>query len=227
MESISLSRRKCFLPEEHLSYNGCLNGCEKERMMKACGCLPWFLVSMSEHERNKHDNKECTRPVDHACLLRHREKATSLDSCGCYLSCNHTSYRFEQLEFSDSETLEIQMTNWPIVLYKHDVRFGWLDLLVSFGGIAGLFLGYSLLTTAELVYYLFLRSYCGAVLATDQPDKTNKTIRIRVSSQLPEAPHRPSGTSNIQHFDHTTQHYYYHDYFHWRVQAIKFFKVSQ
>lgn len=38
--------------------------------------------------------------------------------------------------------------------------FGWADLLVSFGGIAGLFLGFSLLSGAEIVYYFTMRAGC-------------------------------------------------------------------
>ncbi|XP_043275254.1 sodium channel protein Nach-like [Venturia canescens] len=210
MQSISLSRRKCFLASEYSSLDGCRRDCQNKRSLEACGCLPWFLVSTSELDQEKREHKECARPADYDCLSR--ASGTVLARCGCYLSCNHTSYEFKQLELSDSDTLEIQMTNWPIVLYKHDVRFDWLDLLVSFGGIAGLFVGYSLLTTAELVYYFFLRSYCGAVLATTKPKKTNKTIRIRVSSASAPLRDRPSGTSRIQRFDYTSKHFYYHDY---------------
>lgn len=40
--------------------------------------------------------------------------------------------------------------------YRTDITFGWLDLMVSFGGIAGLFLGCSVLSGIEIFYYLFL-----------------------------------------------------------------------
>lgn len=54
----------------------------------------------------------------------------------------------------------IEYLTWPIVRYKREVLFGWVDLLVSFGGIAGLFLGFSLLSGVEILYYFTMRACC-------------------------------------------------------------------
>lgn len=70
-----------------------------------------------------------------------------------------------------------------MIRYKRDVLFGWVDLFgkprtfppnnntrsatktifqiaVAFGGIAGLFLGFSLLSAVETIYYFTLRAFC-------------------------------------------------------------------
>lgn len=67
--------------------------------------------------------------------------------------------------FSTAETtlesfVNIEYLTWPIIRYKREVLFGWVDLLVSFGGIAGLFLGFSLLSGVEVIYYFTLRTCC-------------------------------------------------------------------
>lgn len=56
--------------------------------------------------------------------------------------------------------VNIEFLTWPIIRYKREVLFGWVDLLVSFGGIAGLFLGFSLLSAVEIIYYFTLRTWC-------------------------------------------------------------------
>lgn len=56
--------------------------------------------------------------------------------------------------------VNIEFLTWPIIRYKREVLFGWVDLLVSFGGIAGLFLGFSLLSGVEILYYFTLRAGC-------------------------------------------------------------------
>lgn len=56
--------------------------------------------------------------------------------------------------------VNIEYLTWPIIRYKREVLFGWVDLLVSFGGIAGLFLGFSLLSGVEIVYYFTMRACC-------------------------------------------------------------------
>lgn len=53
-------------------------------------------------------------------------------------------------------TVDFHYQSANIVKYRTDVTFGWLDLMVSFGGIAGLFLGCSLLSGVEIVYYALI-----------------------------------------------------------------------
>ena len=53
-------------------------------------------------------------------------------------------------------TLDFHYQSASIVKYRTDVTFGWLDLMVSFGGIAGLFLGCSILSGVEIAYYIFI-----------------------------------------------------------------------
>lgn len=61
---------------------------------------------------------------------------------------------------SDDNSITIEYLTWPIIRYKREVLFGWVDLLVSFGGIAGLFLGFSLLSGVEILYYFTMRTCC-------------------------------------------------------------------
>lgn len=60
----------------------------------------------------------------------------------------------------DEYRINIEFLTWPIIRYKREVLFGWVDLLVSFGGIAGLFLGFSLLSGVEIIYYFTIRAGC-------------------------------------------------------------------
>lgn len=53
-------------------------------------------------------------------------------------------------------TLDFHFQSANIVKYRTDVTFGWLDLMVSFGGIAGLFLGCSIISGVEIVYYILI-----------------------------------------------------------------------
>lgn len=60
----------------------------------------------------------------------------------------------------EDSRVNIEFLTWPIIRYKREVLFGWVDLLVSFGGIAGLFLGFSLLSGVEIIYYFTMRAGC-------------------------------------------------------------------
>lgn len=41
------------------------------------------------------------------------------------------------------------------IRFRRDILFSFEDLIVSFGGIASLFLGYNFLNTSEMLYYVF------------------------------------------------------------------------
>lgn len=56
----------------------------------------------------------------------------------------------------DNISIDFHYQSASIVKYRTDVTFGALDLMVSFGGIAGLFLGCSLLSGVEIIFYLTL-----------------------------------------------------------------------
>lgn len=167
-------QRQCLLPNEAVSYNACFNECQKEKMLEVCKCLPWFLAGLGRRD-------ECST-AGYNCLTGNRTILEKPD-CDCYLPCTHATYKYENVQSGTGNRVMIYLLSWPTVVYKREVRFGWLDLLVSFGGIAGLFVGYSLLTTVELGYYLTLRTYCGAVIAGDDiiiKDKPPKPRTIKV-----------------------------------------------
>ncbi|CAG9127036.1 unnamed protein product [Plutella xylostella] len=100
------------------------------------------------------------------CVAAHADSITDAARCACELGCEHTVYEVEKLTEIDSgkgqvsSSLETEFVSWPMVRYKREVLFGWVDLLVSFGGIAGLFLGFSLLSGVEVLYYFTLRACC-------------------------------------------------------------------
>ncbi|XP_021939084.1 uncharacterized protein LOC110839302 [Zootermopsis nevadensis] len=86
--------------------------------------------------------------------------------CKCEPDCDRMEYTSEfyvtQGGFNTGEDqvlLDVHFKQPTVVQYRTDVVFGWLDLTVSLGGIAGLFIGFSLLSGAELVYFLTFRLY--------------------------------------------------------------------
>uniref|UniRef100_A0A2H1VM38 SFRICE_025969 n=1 Tax=Spodoptera frugiperda TaxID=7108 RepID=A0A2H1VM38_SPOFR len=58
--------------------------------------------------------------------------------------------------------LQWGMVTYPRMRYRRDIIFGFTDVLVAVGGMAGLFLGCSVLSFMEIVYFLTLRLFCYA-----------------------------------------------------------------
>lgn len=50
--------------------------------------------------------------------------------------------------------LDIHFESETMIKYRTDVVFGFLDWMVAIGGIAGLFLGASVISLVEVIYHL-------------------------------------------------------------------------
>nr|XP_023027158.1 sodium channel protein Nach-like [Leptinotarsa decemlineata] len=178
---LSIKQRQCAFPneiklmgEEIYSYTACTRECRMKNAMKLCSCVPFFFpIGTTGYVHCKIDEL--------ACISKHLEEIKSVDSCSCYLGCSNTVYEVEKLDNfgsnQDAEegTLDCMFVSWPMVRYKREVLFGWVDLLVSFGGIAGLFLGFSLLSGVEILYYFTIRTCCMVV----KEKKQLKKIRLQ------------------------------------------------
>ncbi|XP_028179101.1 pickpocket protein 28-like [Ostrinia furnacalis] len=166
---LSIRQRRCIFADEQkletsniYTYSTCMRQCRMQRSRAFCKCVPHFYPTTKGY-------RFCTVP-ELKCIADNVDAITDVTRCSCELGCKHTVYEVEKLTEIDSmkasgstSSLETEFVSWPMVRYKREVLFGWVDLLVSFGGIAGLFLGFSLLSGVELVYYFTLRAWCAAV----------------------------------------------------------------
>ncbi|BES90504.1 pickpocket 23 short form [Nesidiocoris tenuis] len=158
---LSIKQRKCVFKDERklvaakeYSYWACMNDCRMKLAKERCLCVPFIVFAVPGFP---HCDFEGMR-----CLAIHQDEIENATRCSCELGCDNTVYEVEKL--SDSKrlghNLEIGFVSWPMIRYKREVLFGWVDLLVAFGGIAGLFLGFSLLSGVEIIYYFTLRAAC-------------------------------------------------------------------
>lgn len=150
---LTRQQRRCHYESKTLTVNNCELKCQAERIFKMCKCVPWFLATSKR--------KECYL-TQYSCVKLNDSNAMD---CDCVLPCDHVSYKCEKIVFNGREQVcEIKIMMWPNVLFRRRIRFGYLELLVSFSGIASLFLGFSIVTVIEFVYYFTLKVYCGTVV---------------------------------------------------------------
>ncbi|XP_045473290.1 sodium channel protein Nach-like [Harmonia axyridis] len=160
---LSIKQRRCIFADERkleidymYTYTACTRQCRIDSSMKLCGCVPFFYSF-----RSGSPYRYCSiREME--CIANNKDQIVDIESCDCQLGCSNTVYEVEKLSSNnevDISTMEIGFLSWPMIRYKREVLFGWVDLLVSFGGIAGLFLGFSLLSGVEMIYYFTIRAY--------------------------------------------------------------------
>ncbi|XP_066994081.2 sodium channel protein Nach-like [Anabrus simplex] len=158
---LSIRQRRCVFPDEikldtdsMYTYGACMTQCRMRLARKMCNCVPFFYSTTAGYTVCDVEGVKCL--ANHADEIQSRQK-----SCMCDLGCMNTVYEVEKIqEGPHRRKIELSFVSWPMVRYKREVLFGWVDLLVSFGGIAGLFLGFSLLSGVEILYFFTMRACC-------------------------------------------------------------------
>ncbi|XP_034240067.1 sodium channel protein Nach-like [Thrips palmi] len=205
---LSIQQRRCVFADEidlvtddKYTFAACMRQCRMELAQRLCGCLPFFYPPARKVKGYKYNFRYCSLK-ELGCIAKHAEKfSTRHIECNCELGCKHTVYEMEKLHEPgpdmEGSPLEIGFVSWPMVRYKREVLFGWVDLLVAFGGIAGLFLGFSLLSGVEIVYYFTVRALCMVCRdkdelqrLTEEYDRAAKPkVDLSLRPHFMEAPH--------------------------------------
>ncbi|XP_037725196.1 sodium channel protein Nach [Drosophila subpulchrella] len=162
---LSIGQRKCIFSDEvklnyfpdAYTFSSCMKQCRMNKAIKLCKCNPPFYKPIA--------NVPMCMVKDFDCLDEFKTNITNIKDClQCELSCSKTVFNIDKLikivDRPEAQGVLVEFLTWPIIRYKREVLFGWVDLLVSFGGIASLFLGFSLLSGVEIIYYFTLRACC-------------------------------------------------------------------
>ncbi|XP_033329908.2 pickpocket protein 19 [Megalopta genalis] len=187
------SRAPCrHKPEMLYAQETCISFCKQKHTIEHCGCNPSFMFPAGS-------TRECN-VSDFICLADHNdlyrdnilteeEEAFEKDPviCNCPPGCDYNIYTPHlsavRLYQSADITVDVHFSSQTNFRYKMDLVYTRINFLVSFGGIIGLFLGGSLLSAIELVYYLAVMVF--RYLASCRPEAHPRAGRKIVNSGGP------------------------------------------
>jgi amiloride-sensitive sodium channel len=103
--------------------------------------------------------------------------------CKCLPECSRIDYSFEVSPIYDEKKisanlvmLDVHYASKTMMKYRTDATFSGMDLIVGFGGIVSLFLGCSVLSGVEIIYF--------ATIAMFWHRKRNKTTRDEIIGKI-------------------------------------------
>ncbi|XP_030369889.1 pickpocket protein 19 isoform X2 [Scaptodrosophila lebanonensis] len=174
VRSRPVAMRHCYFPQE-LNRIGelrsdCIRNCNLRFIQKKCNChydTPLPLQQQQQELSSSSDGRRRCSLSDIPCFYQNRLSLYSMSNiieesnesvfttvdCGCYPNCDHTQYHFlaytERCNTHETNSsfivLDVYYQEETLFSYRSVLRFSLLDLMVSYGGIAGLFLGISLI----------------------------------------------------------------------------------
>ncbi|XP_050087150.1 sodium channel protein Nach [Anopheles aquasalis] len=167
---LSVSQRQCRFTHEGdtlvfspvYSYNLCRIECRMKLAYKLCGCVPHFYRPVGKRKfRYRICDFEGLRCLGQRAdeMITLRSKGVDIE-CGCLPNCDDSNFFIQahrSREWFLGANLQWGLTDYPKMQLKRDIIFGLSDVFVYIGGLGGFFLGCSLLTFAEFVFFLTWR----------------------------------------------------------------------
>ncbi|KAI8423922.1 hypothetical protein MSG28_002595, partial [Choristoneura fumiferana] len=130
------------------TYTMCRMECRIRLCLKYCGCIPYFY-------RRIGDETICG-VSGMRCLAEYKGQLYKLESgknkkisCGCFPICDDVNYVIQSSVLQPwflGTNLQWGIVTYPRMRYRRDIIFGFTDVLVAVGSMAGLFLGCSVLS---------------------------------------------------------------------------------
>ncbi|KAH8278370.1 hypothetical protein KR018_000551 [Drosophila ironensis] len=176
--------RSCLFPKENppssvyraYSFSTCISDCTRKIQMEKCNCT-LFILNPDADPRYPDcdlDGLFCLEAMNvakpDAKLLMNNNKGYK-DSCGCLPSCNdgdiQAIYEANSVYIKGTtiRNITLSMPALPTDQYRRQALRTRLDVVVSMGGMLGLFLGASILSAIEFVYYFTVRAFSNVLRA--------------------------------------------------------------
>ncbi|XP_039297139.1 sodium channel protein Nach-like [Nilaparvata lugens] len=157
------TERDCLLPTEkklkffaHYTFKNCLQDCVSDAMQRKCGCVSFELPRSEDTPICLQHSEECIKNV----LEVYQGDAVSLDQCSCLSSCEEIEYNIGHREF-----LPVNNSGTYFYTVFRDIYFypqvrslskTFEDFILSSVTYLDTFLGLSLISVVEILYFLIL-----------------------------------------------------------------------
>ncbi|KAJ8686888.1 hypothetical protein QAD02_022682 [Eretmocerus hayati] len=168
------------------THRNCLLECEANFTLSACNCMQYYMPVSNETRICGKSDEECARNARRIMKNKLFEEddssnvfnVTETPSCKCYPGCNEINYSTEISHSMLMTTFTIQeeyrrisdeyfqknvalvhifFIDTSYLKYTKNELYGFAELLSNTGGLLGLFMGFSLLSITEFIYYFTIR----------------------------------------------------------------------
>ncbi|XP_015608259.1 sodium channel protein Nach isoform X2 [Cephus cinctus] len=165
------------------TYSDCIVNCRVKDIWKTCGCRPFFypestikgtsrICDMTDIECLHKNKAKWWSPLPNE--LKAGANITESFVCDeCYPTCNDVRYQVstsclqlktglyhvaDRFNFTveDESIVHVYFTKYGTLKLKQDLAYYWYELLSNIGGICGVFIGFSLISVPEIIYFLIL-----------------------------------------------------------------------
>ncbi|XP_015833908.2 pickpocket protein 28-like [Tribolium castaneum] len=154
-----------------------------------CGCVNFFMPRDNSTSICSSSNLSCMNEAEKILQIKNlkgkldkKKKKKSVDDCDCLPLCSDLNYNIETSQsdwdwqmvftaigmepFNDTyiSSLTIYFKSNDFITSVRNELYGPMDFVANFGGLLGLFTGFSILSLMEIIYFLTVRIFCNKIL---------------------------------------------------------------
>lgn len=183
------------------SYVNCMAECRSAIVHDLCGCVPFTLPNNGSYTKCKMTQLNCIRSnaarfMGSTFQIKNdsSESAKNMKAkCNCLPDCTFYAYPseisagefkrdfsynsisfFKDTNLTDQSLVHVFFNDLISTHYRKDMYQNWLGVLAAIGGLLGLFLGFSLVTGFELVYFFTIRTLFDKLAKKSTNDSAKK-----------------------------------------------------
>ncbi|KAF5277676.1 hypothetical protein FQA39_LY18445 [Lamprigera yunnana] len=166
--------------------DNCFQECIANFTFHYCGCVSFDLPRVNSTPICGHGKRKCVQKslellVSLEFSNLHNDSIDVINKCDCIQTCSFLGFEAEvsQIDWKwrrrakawsvdeyehnpekEYTRLQIFFKNSQFITSERNELYGLMDFLASCGGLLGLFIGFSLFSCIEIVYFLTLRFFC-------------------------------------------------------------------
>lgn len=171
---------------QRYTYVNCMAECRSAMVNEFCGCVPFNLPNNGSYPKCKMTQLKCVRtnsPRFAGSVFQQNNDSSEnsrylRSKCRCMPDCTFFTYPseisggeltrdfsysslsfFKDINLTDEALVHVYFNDLIATHYRKDMYQNWLGVLAAFGGLLGLFLGFSLVTGFELIYFFTIRTF--------------------------------------------------------------------
>lgn len=185
LDTYDVQTRQCYLEgEKKLKYfrsytrSNCQVECSANYTLRRCGCVHHSMPRRFDEPACNLTQQDCYQRGKRSTLIHTMEKSLNTSqnflqhgktACGCLPACTSLEYEGEisvdELRNFGQTKIDRYFRTVVTIFFKHDdfiyskrsELYSFTDFIANFGGILGLFLGVSLLSIVEVIYFIAFR----------------------------------------------------------------------
>ncbi|XP_068083940.1 uncharacterized protein [Anabrus simplex] len=173
LRSYSPKIRKCYFEDERdlllfsvYTQENCEFECFTNYTLHTCGCVAYYMPRTPDTPICGPGRKTCTTAAtgSYQFATNHHEECHCLPACteiNYNVELSHSGYTWNEIDRAHKKwgRIFVFLKDMQITSSRRSELFGPTDFLANCGGLLGLFLGFSILSLVEIIYFITARLF--------------------------------------------------------------------